>query len=152
MKEAECCTRIVNGFLDAGHEALKIPDAPRTKYTKFSVKKGYDITASIKGDALCVEVKINPSLPKKLSSFMNLMEDSQIKRFDRVTKNKNAQCFAFLVVFKNNRKASLRRHDLYIIPWSKIMKKQWRPETMKPLKCFKERYDLSAFFDSFPRF
>jgi len=164
MKEAECCTRIVAGFLEAGHEAYKIPDAGKSKW---SVKRPYDITAAIRGDAICIEAKINPSLPKKLSSFLNLFEDHkegvqeghQIERLDRLTKNKNAACFAFLVVFKNNRKASLRRHELYIIDWRPITQRGyrkesyiWNPKLMKPLKCVKKRYDLSSFFDTFPRF
>jgi len=148
MKESIVCTRIVNGFLEAGHEAFKIPDMPRTAGTKFNRKKGYDITAAINREAICIEVKINPSLPKKLSSFLKLFTPAQIERFDRVTKNNSAYCYGFLCVFKNNRKASLRRHELYIFDWTQIMRSNYLPQYKKPVKCYKERYDLSQFFRS----
>jgi len=147
MKEAEVCTRIVNTINDAGHWAYKIPDSPAIM-GKYSREKAVDIVAGINGGFVAIEVKINPSLPKKLTSFINLFRDSQIKHLDKITSTFSGRAYTMLCVFKNNRKASLRRHDLYVIHWGVLKAYGWQPEKLQPVKYSKGRYDLKEFTES----
>ena len=151
MNEKEVCTRIVNTFLDAGHEAFKIPDMPRTAGTKFNRVKGYDISASINYKAILIEAKIRKanSLPKTLSTFRKQFTPHQLKRFDRVTINNNAYCYAFVVLFKSSPIPAKRLHELYIVPWSDIVLDNYRPHFYAPTTSRKGLYQLNDFFNCF---
>lgn len=151
MKESEVCTRIVNGFLEAGHEAFKIPDMPRTPGTKFNRSKGYDIVAAVRGFALQIEVKKGPCVPKSKQALRNILTDSQLKRFDRVTDAENAACFVIYCEYKPHFKSSLRVHHIYIIDWAEV-KGAWPVKWQGPFKYYKQRYDLTYLFDYFPSF
>lgn len=154
MTEATVCTRLVNTFLDAGHEAFKIPDMPKTAGTKYNRVKGYDISASIRKDAILIEAKVYKArqLPKRVDTLKKLFTDGQINRFDRVTANGNAHCFGFIIVYARDVIKKVHVHELFVIPWADIMHGAYDPTKYKAVKCKKERYQLQAFFESFPRF
>lgn len=151
MTEKEVCTKIVNTFLSYGHEAFKIPDMPRTPGTKFNRPKGYDISASVRYNAILIEAKLRKTkaLPKSLSTFRNQFTPHQLTRFDRVTKAGNAHCYAFVVCYHSSPIYSERLHNLYIIDWIDIAYKKYKHLKYEPLKTKKGLYDLEDFFNIF---
>lgn len=148
MKEMQVCTRIVNSLKRDGHFAFKIPDSSGSS---FSRKKGVDIFAAINKQALLIEVKINPSLPKTRQSFLNLFTKDQLDMLNKTTAEDTAQCFALLCVFKNAVKAKDRIHNLYVVPWQYPdwdTYLHWDKDSFADFICpyKKEMYDLTELY------
>jgi len=151
MKESEVCTKIVNTINDAGHWAFKIPDSIATPGTQYTREKAFDITARIGYHPVAIEVKIRENLPKDIKTVYNMLTKGEKKHLPKFYDDGKGFAFVFLCVFKNNRKASLRVHDLYLIPWRYLVLGEY-PETMDCVKCVKKRYQLDDFLSSFVGF
>ena len=148
MKESLVCTRVVNSIKEQGHWAFKIPDMPHIPGAKFNRNKGVDIVAGVEGRFVAIEVKIKDYLPRTIDSFLNLFTPGQIKAMEEIRNTNGGGVWVFFCHYKPNRRASLRVHDLYLIPWDKARSCTLNWPLIEKAPLSNGLYQLSTFLTS----
>ena len=126
MNESKFQQEIKNSLIDDGHWCFKIPDAIRSKETRFTPVKPYDLHATIDGLSIAIECKMLHDKPLERFNLDMLLSAKEKKfklkysegnQYRSLLKNECAGGLSF--VFLNHR-TSYISSILYIIPMDNL--------------------------------